>query len=63
MDAIMSQSERASWIAFAGTRQIHSGSPAEVARAAKLAVDDGEQTVLVFDDASRGCDHTTRPGR
>ena len=56
MDAIMSQSERASWIAFAGTRQIHSGSPAEVARAAKLAVDDGEQTVLVFDDASRVVD-------
>ena len=52
----MSQSERASWIAFAGTRRIHSGSPAEVAGAAKRAVDDGEQAVLVFDDANRVVD-------
>jgi len=52
----MSQSDRASWIAFAGTRRIYSGTPAEVARAAKLAVDHGEQAVLVFDDASRVVD-------
>src|SRR6478752_8635709 len=56
MDAIMSQSERANWIAFAGTHRIHSGIPAEVARAAKLAVDGGEQAVLVFDDTSRVVD-------
>jgi hypothetical protein len=52
----MSQSDQASWIAFAGTRRIHSGMPADVARAAKLAVDGGEQAVLVFDDASRVVD-------
>jgi uncharacterized protein len=52
----MNQSDRASWIAFAGTRRIHSGSPAEVARAAKLAGDGGEQAVLVFDEASRVVD-------
>ena len=56
MGAIMNQSDRASWIAFAGTRRIHSGMPADVARAAKLAVDGGEQAVLVFDDASRVVD-------
>ena len=54
--ATMNQSNQASWIAFAGTRQIHSGIPAEVARAAKLAIDEGEQAVLVFDDASRVVD-------
>jgi hypothetical protein len=52
----MNQSNQASWIAFAGTRRIHSGTPPDVARAAKLAVDDGEQVVLVFDDASRVVD-------
>ena len=52
----MNQSDQASWIAFAGTRRIHSGRPAEVARAAKLAVDEGEQAVLVFDDANRVLD-------
>lgn len=52
----MSQSDQASWIAFAGTRRIHSGAPADVARAAKLAVDEGEQGVLVFDAASRVVD-------
>ena len=52
----MSQSNQASWIAFAGTRRIHSGTPADVARAAKLAVDGGEQAVLVFDDMSRVVD-------
>ncbi|HEX5076270.1 MAG TPA: DUF2239 family protein [Gemmatimonadaceae bacterium] len=52
----MSQFDQASWIAFAGTRRIHSGMPADVARAAKAAVDKGEQTVLVFDDASRVVD-------
>jgi uncharacterized protein len=52
----MSQSNQASWIAFAGTRRIHSGTPADVARAAKLAVDGGEQAVLVFDDTSRVVD-------
>jgi len=56
MGAIMGQSDRASWIAFAGTRRIHRGMPADVARAAKLAVDEGEQAVLVFDDASRVVD-------
>jgi len=49
----MYQSDRTGWIAFAGTRRIHWGTPAEVARAAKVAVDGGEQAVLVFDDASR----------
>lgn len=52
----MSHADRASWIAFAGTRRIHSGTPADVARAAKLAIDEGEQAVLVFDDASRVVD-------
>ena len=52
----MSHSDRAIWIAFAGTRRIHSGTPADVTRAAKLAVDGGEQAVLVFDDASRVVD-------
>jgi hypothetical protein len=52
----MNQFDQASWIAFAGTRRIHSGLPADVARAAKLAVDEGEQAVLVFDDASRVVD-------
>src|SRR3954465_7654801 len=52
----MNQSDQASWIAFAGTRRIHRGMPADVARAAKLAVDGGEQAVLVFDDASRVVD-------
>jgi len=56
MGAIMSQSERASWIAFAGTHRVHSGVPAEVARAAKAAVNEGAQAVLVFDDASRVVD-------
>ena len=56
MGTIMSQKEPATWIAFAGTGRIHSGPPAEVARAAKLAVDGGEQSVLVFDDASRVVD-------
>ena len=52
----MNQSDQASWIAFAGTRRIHLGAPADVARAAKVAVDGGEQAVLVFDDASRVVD-------
>ena len=52
----MSQSDRASWIAFAGTHRIKLGTPTEVARAAKLAVDEGQQGVLVFDDASRVVD-------
>ena len=52
----MNQSDQASWVAFAGTRRIHSGVPADVARVAKLAVDEGEQAVLVFDDASRVVD-------
>src|SRR6476660_1661853 len=56
MGAIMGQSDRTSWIAFAGTQRIHSGIPAEVAGAAKLAVDGGEQAVLVFDDTSRVVD-------
>ena len=52
----MNQSDQATWIAFAGTLRIHSGMPTEVTRAAKLAVDEGEQGVLVFDDASRVVD-------
>ena len=52
----MSHSDRATWIAFAGTRRIHSGAPGDVTRAAKVAVDEGEQSVLVFDDASRVVD-------
>ena len=53
----MSQSDQTCWVAFAGTRQIRSGQPAEVARAAKDAVDGKEQAaVLVFDDASRVVD-------
>ena len=52
----MSQSDRASWIAFAGTHLIKLGTPTEVVRAAKLAVDGDEQSVLVFDDASRVVD-------
>jgi hypothetical protein len=53
----MTQSDQPRWIAFAGTRQIRSGTPAEVARAAKDAVDGSEQTaVLVFDDAGRVVD-------
>ena len=52
----MSHSDRAIWIAFAGTRRIHLGAPADVARAAKVAVDGGEQSVLVFDDGSRVVD-------
>ena len=52
----MNQSDQVSWVAFAGTRRIHSGMPADVARAAKLAVDQGEEAVLVFDDASRVVD-------
>jgi len=52
----MNQSDQASWIAFAGTRRIHSGMPADVTRAAKVAVDDGEQAVLVFDGTSRVVD-------
>ena len=37
-------------IAFAGTDLIAKGSPAEVAAAAKTALDDGEQrTLLIFD--------------
>jgi uncharacterized protein len=52
----MNQSGQATWIAFAGTLRIHSGMPTEVTRAAKLAVDEGEQGVLVFDDASRVVD-------
>ncbi len=52
----MSQSDQATWIAFTGIRRIHSGKPADVARAAKNAVDGGEQAVLVFDDAGRVVD-------
>jgi len=52
----MNQSDQASWVAFAGTRRIHSGMPSDVARAAKLAVDQGEEAVLVFDDAGRVVD-------
>ena len=52
----MSHSDRATWIAFAGTRRIHSGAPGDVTRAAKVAVDEGEQSVIVFDDASRVVD-------
>ena len=52
----MSQSDRASWIAFAGTHRIKLGTPTDVVRAAKLAVDGDEQSVLVFDDASRVVD-------
>jgi hypothetical protein len=42
------------WIAFAGSRLIGRGSPADVALSAKRAVDGGEQApMLVFDDESR----------
>jgi uncharacterized protein len=45
------------WIAFAGTRRIGLGTPADVARAAKAAVDSGEQaSVLVFNDEARVVD-------
>jgi hypothetical protein len=53
----MAQSPQANWIAFLGTRRIGVGTPADVARAAKAAVDSGEQTpVLVFNDEARVVD-------
>ena len=54
--ATMNRPDQTTWIAFAGTRRIHSGTPADVARAAKVAVDGGEPAVLVFDNASRVVD-------
>jgi hypothetical protein len=45
------------WIAFAGTRRIGAGTPADVTRAAKAAVDSGEQSsVLVFNNEARVVD-------
>jgi len=53
----MTPSLQATWIAFAGTRRIGSGTPADVARAAKAVVDGGEKTpVLVFNDEARVVD-------
>ena len=52
----MNQSDQANWIAFAGSRRIESATPTEVTRAAKLAVDEGEHAVLVFDEAGRVVD-------
>ena len=53
----MAQSDERAWIAFAGTRRIGAGTPAEVTRAAKEMADSGEQTpVLVFDDEARVVD-------
>src|SRR6478672_7122748 len=53
----MAQPDERAWIAFAGTRRIGSGTPAEVTRAAKETVDSGEQTpVLVFNDEARVVD-------
>jgi hypothetical protein len=53
----MDQSQQTNWIAFAGTRRIGAGKPADVARAAKAAVDSGDQTsVLVFNDEARVVD-------
>jgi hypothetical protein len=53
----MNQSDVLGWIAFVGTRRIAAGSPADVARAAKAAVDSGEQaSVLVFNDEARVVD-------
>lgn len=54
---LMDQSQQANWVAFAGTRRIGAGAPADVARAAKAVVDGGEQTpVLVFNDEARVVD-------
>jgi hypothetical protein len=53
----MAQPDERAWIAFAGTHRIGSGTPAEVALAAKSVVDSGEQThVLVFNDEARVVD-------
>ena len=47
----------AQYTAFAGSRLIGTGTLADVALAAKAAIDDGEQAaVLIFDDASRVID-------
>ena len=53
----MDQSQQANWVAFAGTRRISAGNPADVARTAKAVVDTGDQTpVLVFNDEARVVD-------
>ena len=53
--------EASNWTAFAGSRRIRSGTPAQVALAVKGAVDGGEPaSVLVFDDAGRVVDIDTR---
>lgn len=45
------------WIAFAGARRIGAGEPADVARAAKAAVESGDEAaVLVFNDEARVVD-------
>ena len=48
----MDQTDSNSWIAFVGTRQIAAGSPADVARAAKRIVDDGERAPIIVFDAN-----------
>src|SRR5690349_14472437 len=50
----MSEHDGARWTAFAGSRLIRAGAPAEVAVAAKAVVDANQPvSVLVFDDAGR----------
>jgi hypothetical protein len=49
----MGEAEQAGWTAFEGTRRILSGSLADVALAAKTAIDSGsEEAVIVLDDTT-----------
>jgi hypothetical protein len=53
----MDQTDNRSWIAFVGTIRIAAGAPPDVARAAKRALDGGEEAaILVFDSDGRVVD-------
>ena len=53
----MDETITAPYTAFAGSRRLKSGTLADVALAAKAAIDGGERdTILIFDDASRVVD-------
>src|SRR5689334_14081484 len=53
----MDRNSKPRWAAFAGVRLVRSGSPADVAVAAKRAFDRGDPApVLVFDDAGHVVD-------
>jgi hypothetical protein len=53
----MEQSDGGSWVAFAGSRRISAGPPAQVALATKAAIDGGERSpVIIVDGEGRVVD-------